>query len=312
MFFPLNKNVSLWWRKRNGSPGLTSLTLPKDYFHFPLPSLSPILTLFLPPKERRGSQIPISHNQDAALCLCIIEIWLLRDSFRPYMGKLRTLVPVHRAGETSPSQVVLGVRASANLMTFKVHEHSQSKKFLWRRYASRIRAVSWAILCPPLTLSPRQELDSSLFNYHLSWLRDLCDAADVAYFSRLQSDGPGSGAAQRSQLSHVTETSPAARLAFLLGSQFRPGVGHCWRSRHCPVVFFVFSEWPQHVLSGLLTDACTEQTSALELSEVKQTWVQVLPFWPRDLGPVQTSRSLFQLNQSNNSACLCLPKVLMR
>ena len=46
------------------------------------------------------------------------------------MGKLRTLVPVHRAGETSPSQVVLGVRASANLMTFKVHEHSQSKKFL--------------------------------------------------------------------------------------------------------------------------------------------------------------------------------------
>lgn len=173
--------------------------------------------------------------------LCIIEIWLLHDGFRPYTGKLGTLVSIHRAGETCPSQVVLGVRASANLMTLKVHEHSQSKKFLRRRYASRIRAVSWAILCPPLTLSPRQELDSSLFNYHLSWLRDLCDAAEVAYFSRLQSDGPGSGAAQRSQLSHMTETSPAARLAFLLGSQFRPGLAHCWHSRHCPVVSFVFS-----------------------------------------------------------------------
>lgn len=123
-----------WTHIFHPSKRLFSLPTPifVSYSHLVLTSL----------REERFSDSNFTQSRCSTLfILCIIEIWLLQNSFRPHMGKRGTLAPVHRAGEMCPSPVVLGVRASANLMTLK-HKHSQSKKFLQRRYASRIRVVS--------------------------------------------------------------------------------------------------------------------------------------------------------------------------
>lgn len=199
-----------------------------------------------------------------------------------------------------PSQEVLGVRVCANLMILRVHKYSQSKRFLQWRYASSIRVVPWAVPCPPLTLSPRQELDSILFNYHLSQLRDRCDIAEVASLFR-----SGNGAAHNAQLPHITQ-SLAASVSSWLWSRFWPGLGH---SRYTVL----------HLYPVALCDCLLRTTTAHPLwsshwhvrrtgeslsSEVKQTRIPALPFSRHRFWPVQTSQSLFHSTQPNNSTCL--------
>lgn len=101
-----------WTHISHPSKRLFSLPTPIfiSYSHLVLTSL----------REERFSDSSFTQSRCSTLfILCIIEIWLLQNSFRPHMGKLGTLAPVHRAGEMCPSPVVLGVRASANLMTLK-------------------------------------------------------------------------------------------------------------------------------------------------------------------------------------------------
>lgn len=89
-FFPTKLKTLAYGEEKKRVPW-THISHPsKRLFSLPTPIFTshshPALTSW----ERRGSQIPISRSQDAAL-VHIVEIWLLQDSFRPYMGKLGTL-----------------------------------------------------------------------------------------------------------------------------------------------------------------------------------------------------------------------------
>lgn len=163
----------------------------------------------------------------------------------------------------------------------------------------------WPELCPELSrvllwpLSPRQELCNILFNYRLSQLRDLCDMQKLLTFSGLsQTD---LGMEPKLSRAHNSPTWPRPETSCQFSLYVGPGSGRFGAFLvpcSAPVTL-----WPSltelHVLSSPndhstyslpLSLTHTQNWGMLKCSEEgKKIWVQVLLYWPQDLGPVQTS-----------------------
>lgn len=155
------------------------------------------------------------------------------------MGKLGTLSARSQSWWDVPISSGFGYQGQCQSDDIWVHEHSQSKKFLEGDMLPGFE------LCPELSCvllwpSPQDRSWTASCLITFTARGSVWHCTRCLLFQIAVRHGPGNETAQRSQLSHVTKTRPSCQTGLYVGLQFRPGLGHCWRSRHCPVVFFVF------------------------------------------------------------------------